>query len=192
MEIEYQLTHDDVEAFTQHALRSWKTRVVSPITVTLFLATVAFFLFVFPALKGEEPLTKLAELDVWAPTLALVGGWLFLWSALNGGRKHSLTEMRERGFFDKQRLTIRPEGVFRSCVLSEGLTKWPLIKRVEATSEYIYFWLSEGSAFFVPGKAFQNRDHFMSFVDQARKYHEAARATGALQEQASHANERPA
>jgi hypothetical protein len=189
MEVEYQLTRSDVEAFAQHSLRSWKVRVVSPITVTLFLATVALFLFVFPALKGQEPLAKLAELDVWAPTLALVGGWLFLWFSLNKGQKRSLAEMRERGFFDKQRLAIRPDGVFHCLVLSEGLTKWPLIEKIEATREYIYFWLGERKAFFVPRKAFQDENHFLSFVDQARKYREAASVTGAAQEQSSHANQ---
>jgi hypothetical protein len=76
---------------------------------------------------------------------------------------------------------LTPEFVDYATPLSQSMTRWLGVEKVEATDQALYLYLSSFSGITVPRRAFVSTDEFERFANRAKELLAAAQqASGSL------------
>jgi len=181
MTAEYELTKDDVSAFSlyhhfnsatarRQYLRSW----FIPAAILLLACITVWFL-----VDRERGTPWRTFLDL-SPLFGVVPLYLvyFPWMYRRKVRK-TITAMasegRNRALFSRRQVSISPEGITDSSELRRSWMAWPAIERVVNNGDYAFVYVSAMSAIIIPRRAFAPGD-FEEFVRTASKYHETLSA----------------
>ena len=177
MEVEFELTEDDLIAFNRYqrmmkrrmareeARRKKRSSCVVPGILGVGIGTtIVFFDVLWDALKIIGIAFLLLAL------LVVLGTWLarpanVVRRFLNQGRNVRLLKRRK--------VDISPAGIHAVGSDFDCRYAWPGVDWIEATDEYVFFFLNTEQAVVVPGAAFARDEEFASFVAQARRWHEA-------------------
>lgn len=181
MEIEYELTRDDIYAF------HWRANYTSPsarrtrlkVFVYVFLALLVFM--VVPAiLSGDGFNISLVSLMLLVvPFLITVFfGWIFLKRQM---RREILKLVQEekpdRGQLGSHKISLTETELVETTHVGQSLTKWAGVDRVEQNDDYIFIYTTPHAAFIVPKRSFDSKHQAESFYQLARVSKEAGRLT---------------
>ena len=169
MEVEYDLTPDDLFAF------QWRAVFESPrgrrVRRNVYLGWTLAVLLVaaLPAIsRGGFALSRIS-IPFIGITLAIVflAQW-YLERRLT--RRFILRLLREekpdRGQLGRHRLVLSEEGLAESTAVGESRTSWAGVDRVEQNPDYIYIYTSVAGAHVIPKRAFsdgQEAERFYQF-----------------------------
>lgn len=182
MTAEYEITKDDLTAFNlyhhRHSptarrqyLRSW--------FVPAFIWLLIFSGIWYLADQGRgTPLRTFLDL---LPLFSGVPLYLlyFPWAYRRKLRKMvdgMVSEGKNRGLFNRHRVTISPEGVADSSEHGQTSTAWQGVEKVAAADEHVFIYTSALAAIIVPRRAFSDPLEFDKFVRTAQGLHEKAMA----------------
>jgi hypothetical protein len=177
MEVEYELTLDDLVAFHEyHCAHSptiqrqyhrgwWRL----PIIVMALWALLGWRSGAFAQFAADE--------WYW---LLLVPVWLitYPWRWHRAQRRAVVNlwnEGENAGSLGRQKLTITPETVMQSNAYREVRTRWEAVEKMERTEHYVFIYFSALHALILPRRAFLTDGEFLRFVGEALHFHEAKR-----------------
>jgi hypothetical protein len=178
MEVEYELTPDDMYAFQWRAAfespRSWRTR--RKIYLLWLLALVLFALL--PSIGSDGLVLSRMNLGfvlLAFPVVVLLQ--LFLERSLL--RRAILQLVRQEkpggGQLGGHKMALTPEGVLESTAVGESRTTWAGVDRVEQNPDYIFIYTSAAAAHVIPKRAFRVPDDAERFYQLSKASKEAAK-----------------
>jgi hypothetical protein len=177
MEVEFELTEDDLLAFhrclraaVHRRAREEQRRNPATKWVAVGIGVAVGCLVVF----ADSYWAILRDLG-----LVLLGAVLTLVWLINLGRpskviRKLMQEGRNVRHLQRRKVTTTPEGI---GVVRPEMTvhyAWSGIDWIEATPDHAFFFISTRDAITVPRSAFATGEEFQAFVEQARRWHEAA------------------
>lgn len=74
------------------------------------------------------------------------------------------------GVIGPHEIQLLPEGFRDTTPVTDSLTRWPGVIRVNRRGDYLSFWVSPYIAHVVPARAFADADAFAAFERTARAY----------------------
>jgi hypothetical protein len=172
MEVEYEITRDDLFAFQwRAAFDSPRGRRIRRWSYLGWLLAVVLFAFV-PAI-GPHGIT-LSRVSVTFIVVAFAIGALLQWTLETRLMRFLIRrllrdEKPERGQLGVHRLALDEEGVVERTAVNESRTTWAGVDRVEQDADYIFIYSSPAAAHVVPRRAFGD-------LQRAQAFHEFARA----------------
>ena len=173
MQIHYDVSPDDVEAFARHVLESnayyrrsyYVGFVVGPMMGALVLL-----------LTGHESvLSSIVKVSVTAAVFSGLYAYLYRREVKSSVRR-TYGSGSDEGPLGSRSLQIDAEGLTE---VSQDVTTralWPSIKRVEETGTALYVFNGPASAFIVPKRAFANETERQEFLGDLRRYRAAVPA----------------
>ena len=177
MEIEYEITREDLAAFQWHAVfespRGRRLRRLSHLGWVLVVLLFALVTFIGADGFTVSPLS----LVFLAMPLVLV---LFLqWGlerwVLRRVIRHLLKDERpDRGQLGRHRVILGEDGLSESTAVSESRTTWAGVDRVEQSADYIYIYVSPAAAHVIPKRAFRDPAEATAFYEFTRARKAAA------------------
>jgi hypothetical protein len=192
MEIEYELTPEDLMALQRH-VRQHRPKVrrnplvASAIWIGVFLGCLILFyvrdVFELPLVDYFFPLL----LGVGAGALlTLIGLTLYGKQMARNATQRLLQAGRNaEKALGWRRIVIDAQGVYNASKLFSTTYQWRGIDEVATTGAHVFLYFTTMAAFIVPRRAFPNERAFEDFVDAARRYHGAAGNDDAVWEMTS-------
>jgi YcxB-like protein len=177
MEVEYELTLDDLYAF------QWRAAFESPrskrstrkIYIGWFLALLLISLL--PAIGPDGFVISRVNftfLIVAFPLVALAQ-WFLTRRMMRRALLQLLKEEKPgRGQLGRHRLVLTDGGVVESTAVGESRTSWAGVDRIEQNPEYIFIYTSPAAAHVIPKQAFRDMQEAESFYQFSRIRKEAA------------------
>ncbi len=177
MEIEYEITTDDLYAFQLRAVRrSPQVRRASRNTyIYYFLALLLFSML--PSIDADGfDITRMnfTFLLVAFPIIALSHRYFDRRRTRRIIREAVGDEKPDRGQLGRHKIVLNEVGIAESTVVGESKTSWAGVDRVEHDNEYVYIYTSPLGAHVIPKRAFANAQVADSFYQLARISKEAA------------------
>jgi hypothetical protein len=179
MEIEYELTHDDLYAF------QWRAVFASPRgrrarrTVYLVWLLAVLLIAAVPAIGADGfsiSRVNYTFIVIAFPIVALIQ-W-FLERRLV--RRTILQLLKEekpgKGLLGKHRLVVSEDGVSERTAVGESRASWAGVDRIEQNPEYIFIYTSAAAAHVIPKRAFRDVQEAEDFYRRVRASKEAAAA----------------
>jgi len=177
MEIEYELTPDDLYAF------QWRAVFVSPrgrrTRRTLYLLWVlAVLLFaIVPAIGADG--FAISRVSFTFIAVALPSVFLFQWCLDRWVIRRTILQLLKeekpgKGQLGKHRIVLSANGLAESTALGESRTSWAGVDRVEQDPHYIFIYTSPAAAHVVPKRAFKDLRAAEDFYHLSRAGKEAA------------------
>jgi hypothetical protein len=174
MELEYELTREDLYAF------QWRAAFTSPRALRVrrwvylgWLLAIALFALV-PGIGPDGFVISRVSFTfilIAFPIVALAQ-W-FLERRLMGRLIRRLLEEEKsgRGQLGKHRLAMSEDGILESTAVGESRISWAGVDRVEQNSDYIFIYTSPAAAHMIPKRAFRDPQEAEAFyhLAQARK-----------------------
>ena len=183
MEIEYELTKDDLYAF------QWRSAFTSPRAKrNAWKPYVVWFilLLLVCVLQSYGPdgfnfsLLNFAVLLVVFPVVALAT-WLTTRITVRRFINKTLKEERpERGQLGKHKVVLSETGLVESTVVNESSRTWAGIDRIEQNPDYIFIYVAPLQAIIIPKRAFKDVAATEEFVEFIRAKKQAAGSEPAL------------
>ena len=177
MEIEYELTKDDLYAF------QWRSAFTSSRARRQGWKPYAFlfiFLLLVCVLQSYGPdgfnfsLLNFAVLLVCFPIVALAT-WLSTRITVRRFINKTLKEERpEKGQLGKHKVVLTDTGLVESTAVNESSRTWAGIDRIEQDSNYIFVYVAPIQAIIIPKRAFRDLSAIEAFVDFIRAKKQAA------------------
>jgi hypothetical protein len=158
MEIEYELTREDLFAF------QWRAVFESPrgrrmrggVYLFWFLALLVFS--IVPAIGPDGfDLSRVSFtfLAVTFPIVALTQ-WFLERRLMRRAILRLLADERpDRGQLGKHRLVMSEEGLVESTAVGESRSSWAGVNRIEQNLDYIFIYTSPAAAHVIPRRAFR-------------------------------------
>src|SRR5215203_815748 len=158
MEVEYEITPDDLYAFQWRA--AYKTPVAKKARRKLYIHIFLFLLFIFVVLPSIGPdgfEISRANLVIFAIVSPVV---VFITATLE--RRHTRGAILElvkkekpgKGQLGSHKVSLSEEGLVESTVVGESHTSWAGLHRVEQDEQYIFIYTSQAGAHIIPKRAF--------------------------------------
>ena len=174
MEVEYELTRDDLYAFQWRAVfESPRGRHARRLVYLGWLLAIVLYAFV-PAI-GPHGIT-LSRVSVTFIVTSLVIVYLLQWSldrwlVRRAIRQLLETERPDRGQLGRHRLLLDEDGLTERTAVGESRTRWAGVDRVEQSRDYIYIYTSSAGAHVIPRRAFASPEQADAFyrLSQARR-----------------------
>jgi len=180
-QIEYELMPEDVAAWSLYAAASSRATsrssravyVMGVIAglVPLFWITILFKMATVP---GWESLILGSALFI-----SLFGsffGFLYAYcKTLDQQREDFYRQPENANTRGRRRICLRPQGIDAASPVSQSLTRWEGITRVECQREALYLLTAELAAFIVPRRAFSDDVLFHQFARVAAEFHARAK-----------------
>ena len=168
MEIEYELTKDDLYAF------QWRSAFTSSRARRQGWKPYAF-LFVFLLLVGllqsygpdgfNFSLLNFAVLLIAFPIVALTT-WLTTRITVRRFINKTLKEEKpERGQLGKHKVVLSETGVVESTAVNESSRTWAGIDRIEQNQDYIFIYVAPLQAIIIPKRAFKDATAAEAFLE---------------------------
>jgi hypothetical protein len=177
MEIEYELTRDDLYAFQWRAAFSTpRARRLRRAVYLLWLLAVVL-IAVLPAIGADGFVLSRVSFGFMLlayPTVLLLQ-W-FLERRLM--RRAILTLIQEerpdRGQLGRHRMVLSEDGIAESTAVGESRASWVGVDRIEQNPEYIFIYTSAAAAHVIPKRAFRDAQEAEDFCQFARARKAAA------------------
>ncbi len=176
MQVDYQLTEEDLIAFSKfqadHPSRFWGgPRMFLVMAGLLFvMGIILVYLTGFQGNPVEQ--LRLAMLFLFS------GVFIFLYLFRHRLIARSIRrQLRDKGFANaipRERLEVTPESFTRSTAKTTTTSLWKGLETIMLTEDYAFFCLIGKTAFVLPINAFRDKSEFTTFVEAARRYHESA------------------
>ena len=170
MEVEYEITHDDLYAFQwRAAFESPRARRVRRLAYLVWLLAIALFALV-PAIGADGfTLSRISVTFILVSVLVFFAlQWCLERWLMRRAIRHILKDERpDRGVLGRHRVVLDEDGVRESTAVGESRTTWAGIDRVEEGPEYIYLYTSPAAAHVIPRRAFgdpMQADAFYQFA----------------------------
>ena len=171
--IDYELTMDDLVAWSQTLHRTNKTTRRGMLTVWLMFGTIAMLILLI-AVTSRPVNYPLVALGV-AFGLFTIGGWPLLHRWRVKRLVHRLhAGSRNPNVVGPRRVVLSPEFVTYSSAMSQTVVRWAGIEAIITEPQALYILVSAVSAVPVPRRAFATEADFERFVAAAREFHERA------------------
>lgn len=171
MEVEYELTRDDLFAFqwraayTSAAARRRRRKVYA----TWFLALLIFA--VVPAIGSDGFVlarVRFGFLLIAFPVVTVVQ-WVLERRLMRKAILHLLRQEKpERGHLGRHHVALTESGVLEQTAVGESRTSWAGVDRVEQDPHYIFIYTSPAGAHVVPKRAFGNAQEADAFYQRVR------------------------
>ena len=177
MEIEYELTADDLYAF------HWRSVFTSPRgrrdmrKAYGYWFLVMLLLTILPAIGSDGFVitrVNLLFLVVTYPVIVLVQWLLYRRLARRGILKLLKEVAPNKGQLGRHKLALNAGDLVESTAVGESRTLWPGVVRVEQNRDYIFIYTQPHAAHIVPKRAFNNAEAAESFYQLARISKEGA------------------
>ena len=177
MEVEYELTRDDLYAFQWRAVfESPRGRHARRLVYLGWLLAIVLYAFV-PAIGPHGITLSRVSLTFIATSLIIVYllQWILdHWLVRRTIRRLLEDERPDRGQLGRHRLMLGEEGLIESTAVGESRTSWAGVDRVEQSREYIYIYTSPAAAHVVPKRAFANPEQADAFYRLSETRRQAA------------------
>jgi hypothetical protein len=180
MNVEYEITKDDLIAFNLYHFRNspnarrqyFRVWLLFPCVWLLIWITIG----VLASLKRGEGLQTFLDL---LPLLSGVPFYLlyYPWSYRRRVRKiveDMLSEGQNRTLFCRHRLTISPDGVADFGEFDQYTTTWPAVEKTAVSENYFYIYTNALAAIIIPSRSFASSAEFEEFMREAKEYHTTA------------------
>jgi hypothetical protein len=191
MEIEYNLTLDDMKAFLRFHLKHGHKLKPLPL-VRLVACIVSPAIVTFAGLAGwfwwhasTQWLSGCcAGVVVGFLVAVCVFGWLQKKILIpNTLRLYDKEECR--WYFDRRRLKITVDGFEITNEFQQVRYDWSVVWLIDSTDEHVFFYVTLNQARIIPRRAFRDRRHFEEFIVLARQYQQgwkepAPKSTGII------------
>jgi len=177
MEVEYNLTLQDVKAFVRYHQKHGpkaKPYIVTRL-VGIALGVVIAILATLTGWLSSRPdgqwmagfcVGSIAGLIMTFFLLALLAKLLVIPNAI---RLYDREECR--WFLAWRRLRITSDGFEITNEFEQLWFSWSVVWLIDSTDEYVYFYTTLIHAHIVPRRAFRDQQHFEEFIDLACRYH---------------------
>jgi hypothetical protein len=187
MELQYDLTVDDLVAFNKHHIwhsptcrRSYYWNLIGGIVTGLL---VAILIGVFYG----TPEWTLLYCAILVPLCWLF--WRVYYRVAMARRLRKLyREGENRGLAGAHVLITDDEGFTSKGQMGEGKLKWAVVERTVEDKDYLYVYISAVSALIIPKRAFRDEQHMRAFLDEARRLKAEADEAQAGRERAASAS----
>ncbi len=168
MDINYDVTVDDMVKFNAHHLRSSGASRSSLARTQAGIAAIYAMLTTMIVLTGDIPL-YLAAVPMALLTAVVVG-------RLPGRVEQrvrrlvqaSYAEGRNLGTLGPHRLTLTGDGFIDASPYVESRVRWEAVERVEITDEHAFVYIGSLRACVIPRRAFPDEATFYRFVETVR------------------------
>jgi hypothetical protein len=185
MEIEFELTLQDIEAFSRFHQKHGPKLTPHPlgkavdigfgIMTALLLIAFCFSWFLF---AGDWKSQYLARVIAGACAGVIVGHLMTLkvlrWLRSKVIVPNTLRLLGSedcRWYLARRRFKIDPGGFEIANEFYQLRYSWSTVELIDSTSEHVFFYLTLHRAHIVPRHAFQSRRDFEDFLDLACRYH---------------------
>lgn len=178
MEVEYEITLDDLVEFNMYALKHHpelmkrlKSNRICLIATLVISPLAAIFCFI----KGY---TSFAIFFLSLIVISALCYWYF-YTDSQLRKKIKKAVLKEHVSIPneeicRKKISISETGINTASVYGEGLSKWSAISEIVRTDDYIYLSFKPGKAQIIPKRAFINDAAFNQFAQTARMYHSKA------------------
>jgi hypothetical protein len=175
MEARFDLLPEDLTAFARyrakHPDKSFTAQMRSSL---LALMIVAHFGVVPTVLMYALP-----ERDTWLLggmiVLAQIACWVVAYVVVLGGRLRPRAQLK-KGHDKDIRLAIGPDWFSYANRFAETAQRWVNIDKIAVTNDHTFFFTTATGAYLLPRHAFADNDEYFEFAEEARRYHNAAKA----------------
>ena len=170
MEIEYELTPDDLYAFQLRAVQ--KSPMVKRTRRNTYIALL-FAILVFaivPAIGpwGFDPSRVSLGFFVYFFTLVAVLTWFFEKRITRRGILEVIKEEKaEKGRLGRHNLKLDETGLVESTAVGEARTLWSGVDRIEHDPDYIYIYTAPAAAHVIPRRSFNSDNEAEQFLQLA-------------------------
>ena len=157
MEIDYELTPDDLYAF------QWRAAYRSPDSRRtrrrgyLYLLLPFLVIALLPSVgRGGIRIARINLLFLVAvlPIVACLY-WIFVRRALHVAiRKEIAKEAPEKGRLGKHRVVLSSAGIDETTAVGQTVTRWAGVDRIEEDERYIFIYTAPSAAHIIPKRAF--------------------------------------
>lgn len=177
MEIEYELTPDDLYAF------QWRAVFVSPRgrrtrrTVYLLWVLAIVLFAIVPAIGADG--FVLSRVSFTFIVVAILIALLFQrflerWLVRRAILQLVKEERPGKGQLGKHRMVVSEDGLVETTAVGESRTSWAGVDRVEQNPDYIFIYTTPAAAHLIPKRAFRNLQEADAFYQFGRARKEAA------------------
>jgi hypothetical protein len=185
MEIDYELTPEDVLAFHLAHADAYPARGRGRRWFSLALAL------------GSTALCVALDLQLGSISIISIGAFVLLAFSLllllvprRVLLRRSVNRLLAQGnntrrFLGPRHLTLAPEGLKAADGDSASFHDWAGIERLVVTDDYFFIFISTITGHVIPRRVFADEDDFQEFVRMARQYHERAAEPPEIAELAS-------
>jgi hypothetical protein len=178
MEIEFEITLDDLVAFNvyhnRHSKPGKRNRLILSGFLTLAaLASMSSILLPDP----DSPIVWNASSITLSLLPILFMAALFGLALSPGVRrwqtkralKRLLSEGKSKRLVGARRLTLTSTGVTHRTAVTEAETKWSAVEKLVETDQHLFIYTSPVEAFIVPRRAFVDEAQYQEFAGTARR-----------------------
>jgi hypothetical protein len=158
MEVEYEITHDDLYAFQWRAALSPIGRRARRKVYAYWLLALLLF-SVLPAIGPDGFVISRANvtfLVVAFPTVVLAQWYLERRMTRSAILQLLKEEKADRGQLGRHRMVLNEGGVAESTAVGESRTSWVGVDRIEQNPKYIFIYTSRAAAHIIPKRAFKD------------------------------------
>jgi hypothetical protein len=174
MELEYELTRDDLYAFQwRAAFESPRGRRIRRWVYLGWLLAIVLFAIV-PAIGPDGfSISRVSFTFILvAYPIACLGQWFYETRMMRRAILQLVNDEKpDRGQLGKHRMALTENEVLESTAVGESRTSWAGVDRVEQNTDYIFVYTSPAAAHMIPKRAFRDPQEAEAFYQlaQARK-----------------------
>jgi hypothetical protein len=159
MDVEYQLTSDDLYAFQMRAADPSRRRTSRKTYLYVFLTLLLVALL--PAIGPDGFVIARINVLFLATTFPLVA--FLYWAFERRLIRRAILELvkqekPDKGQLGTHRIVLSDSGVVETTAVGESHTSWRGVDRVEQNSDYIFIYTSHAAAHIVPKRAFSESE----------------------------------
>jgi hypothetical protein len=171
VEVEYEITPDDLYAFQWRAAYSSSRSTRTRRKVYIYCFLTLLLCCSLPAIGSDGFVVSRVNFTFFSfafPLIAFV--YWFLYRRLT---RRAILELLQyerpnKGQLGKHKLILNEEGVFESTMVGESRTLWAGVDRIEKNQDYLFIYTSPAGAHIIPKHAFSNTQEAESFYQLAR------------------------
>ena len=177
MEIEYELTPDDLYAFQWRAVFvSARGRRARRTAYLLWILAVLLFAIV-PAIGADGFVISRVSFTFIVIAIAIV--FLFQWCLERWLIRRAILQLLKdekpgKGLLGRHRIVLSQDGLIETTSFGESRTSWAGVDRVEQDAHNIYIYTSLAVAHVIPKRAFRDLQEADAFYQFSRAGKEAA------------------
>ena len=177
MEVEYELTFDDLYAFQWRAIfASPRGRRATRKVYLLWLLAV-LLISIVPAIGADGFAISRVNFTflVIAFPIVVLAQWYLERRLMRRAILRLLKEEKPgRGLIGKHRMVVSEDGLFERTAVGESRTSWAGVDRIEQNPEYIFIYTSPVAAHVIPKRAFRDMQEAEGFYHLSKIRKEAA------------------
>ena len=171
MQIEYELTKDDLFAFQWRSAYKSKQGRRGGLMVYLVCFLSFFFMSSLPTITTDGFHPENFDLRFLVTTFVFVA--ILYWAFNRMFMRRAINQMlkqheQDKGQLGRHQIVLDETGVIESTAVGETRTSWSGIDRVEQNEDYIFLYTQPHAAHVVPKRAFADTDDAQSFYEMAR------------------------